>query len=81
MDDVSFEINSGEIVGLLGPNGAGKSVIMKILTGFLRPLRVGGTRRAEYLVSDIGSQAKIGYLPENNALRRDDGFRLSWVYW
>ena len=38
VDDVSFEIGRGEIVGLLGHNGAGKTTIMKMLTGFLEPL-------------------------------------------
>jgi len=37
LDDVSFTVNSGEIVGFLGPNGAGKSTMMKIITGFLHP--------------------------------------------
>ena len=41
VDDVSFEIGRGEIVGLLGHNGAGKTTIMKMLTGFLEP--TGGT--------------------------------------
>ncbi|MGB1257457.1 MAG: ATP-binding cassette domain-containing protein, partial [Thiolinea sp.] len=37
VDDVSFQINRGEVVGLLGHNGAGKTTIMKMLTGFLEP--------------------------------------------
>ena len=37
IDNISFEINDGEIVGLLGPNGAGKSTTMNILTGFIEP--------------------------------------------
>ena len=37
LDDVSFEVKAGEIVGLLGPNGAGKTTAIKILTGFLQP--------------------------------------------
>ena len=66
VDDVSFAIEAGEIVGLLGHNGAGKTTIMKMLTGFLEPtegvirvddLEMGADRRA--------IQAMIGYLPEN----------------
>ena len=69
VDEVSFEINSGEIVGLLGPNGAGKSTIMKILTGFLRPLEGWVELEGQNIWSRLSaSQAKIGYLPENNVL-------------
>ena len=69
VDDVSFEINSGEIVGLLGPNGAGKSTIMKILTGFIRPLEGHVELEGQNIWSKISaSQAKIVYLPENNVL-------------
>ena len=69
VDEVSFEINSGEIVGLLGPNGAGKSTIMKILTGFLRPFEGRVELEGQNIWSRISaSQAKIGYLPENNVL-------------
>ena len=66
MDDVSFTIGPGEIVGLLGHNGAGKTTIMKMLTGFLEPtagaIRIDGLD----LATDLrGVQARIGYLPEN----------------
>lgn len=69
VDQVSFEIGQGEIVGLLGHNGAGKTTIMKMLTGFLEPTR--GTIEIDGL--DIGSereavQQRIGYLPENDPL-------------
>ena len=66
VQDVSFTIDQGEIVGLLGRNGAGKTTIMKMLTGYLEPtagsvtvdgLDIGGHRR------DV--QARLGYLPEN----------------
>lgn len=66
VEDVSFSITQGEIVGLLGHNGAGKTTIMKMLTGFLEPssgkVRVDGV--------DLGEepktvQASLGYLPEN----------------
>ena len=65
VDDVSFSIGRGEVVGLLGHNGAGKSTIMKMLTGFIEP-SLGGV-----LVDGIDvqqqpqpAQAKMGYLPE-----------------
>jgi len=69
VDQVSFEIGTGEIVGLLGHNGAGKTTIMKMLTGYLEP--TGGTIEIDGL--DISTereaaQQRIGYLPENDPL-------------
>ena len=66
VDEVSFSIDHGQVVGLLGHNGAGKTTIMKMLTGFLEP--TSGTIRVDQL--EIGRdtraiQARIGYLPEN----------------
>ncbi len=70
--DVSFEINSGEIVGLLGHNGAGKTTIMKMLTGFLEPtsgqIEIDGIAISE---DPLRAQAKIGYLPENCPVWQD----------
>jgi len=66
VDDVSFRIGHGEVVGLLGHNGAGKTTIMKMLTGFLEP--TSGTIRIADLEIGIDTraiQARIGYLPEN----------------
>lgn len=69
LEDVSFEVNAGEIVGLLGPNGAGKSTTIKILTGFLQPdsgsVEVDGL---DVLSQTQEVQARIGYLPENTPL-------------
>jgi ABC-2 type transport system ATP-binding protein len=72
VNDVSFKVNKGEIVGFLGPNGAGKSTTMKIITGYLLP------DAGEATVSDIdvrkdpiAAKKKIGYLPESNALYYD----------
>ncbi|NLV18208.1 MAG: gliding motility-associated ABC transporter ATP-binding subunit GldA [Bacteroidetes bacterium] len=69
LDNVSFRINTGEIVAFLGPNGAGKSTMMKIITGYI-PASSGSV-----LVNDIKTSSdnteirkKIGYLPENNPL-------------
>lgn len=72
LDDVSFSIKAGEIVGLLGPNGAGKSTMMKILTCFIPPT----SGKASVYGFDIHEQSlevrkKIGYLPENNPLYAD----------
>ena len=66
VDEVSFEINKGEIVGLLGHNGAGKTTIMKMLTGFLEPSG-GRITIDEFDMETQRSiiQEKIGYLPEN----------------
>ncbi len=66
VDDVSFEIKKGEVVGLLGHNGAGKTTIMKMLTGYLEP--TAGTIRVDQLQIDSemrAIQSRIGYLPEN----------------
>lgn len=66
VDDVSFQIGTGEVVGLLGHNGAGKTTIMKMITGYLEPsagtIRVDG---AELGADPRAIQARIGYLPEN----------------
>ncbi len=65
LNDVSFEVRKGEIVGLLGPNGAGKSTTMKILTTYLYPTKgtamVGGVNVLE---DPVKARKIIGYLPE-----------------
>ena len=69
VDQVSFEIGTGEIVGLLGHNGAGKTTIMKMLTGYLEP--TGGSIEIDGLDMNTERQAvqqRIGYLPENDPL-------------
>lgn len=72
VEDVSFTVQRGEIVGLLGPNGAGKSTIMRILSGFM-PATDGRVRVAGYDVFTQTDEARrrIGYMPENNPLHRD----------
>jgi len=69
VDDISFEIPEGAIVGFLGPNGAGKTTTMRVLTGFLPPtegeIKVAGH---DVVRDPIKARASIGYLPENVAL-------------
>jgi len=70
LDDVSFEVKPGEILGFLGPNGAGKTTTMKIITGYI------GMDKGEVLVNGKSiktgeTKSSIGYLPENNPLYLD----------
>ena len=66
VDNVSFTIGEGEIVGLLGHNGAGKTTIMKMLTGFLEPTAGTAIINGCDMAKERGrAQAYIGYLPEN----------------
>jgi ABC-2 type transport system ATP-binding protein len=72
VNNISFKVAKGEIVGFLGPNGAGKSTTMKIITGYLRQTAgeawVCGINVAE---NPLETKKKIGYLPELNALYYD----------
>lgn len=72
VDNISFEINNGEIIGLLGPNGAGKSTTMNILTGFIEPTE-GEVIINGYNISKKPKKAKkcIGYMPEGVPLYKD----------
>jgi ABC-2 type transport system ATP-binding protein len=69
LDDVSFEVDSGQVVGFLGPNGAGKSTMMKIITCFI-PQSSGSARVCGYDVTEetIEVRRNVGYLPEHNPL-------------
>jgi ABC-2 type transport system ATP-binding protein len=72
LNDVSFTVNSGEIVGLIGPNGAGKSTLMKIICALLTPasgeIKLNGVR----ITGDSTDIRRLlGYLPENNPLYTD----------
>ena len=72
VNNISFKVNKGEIVGFLGPNGAGKSTTMKIITGYLE--QSGGEAYVCGLnVNDepLETKKKLGYLPELNALYYD----------
>jgi len=72
VNEISFTVNKGEIVGFLGPNGAGKSTTMKMITGYLQPdagdIRVSGI---DVTKDPLAAKKKIGYLPESNALYYD----------
>lgn len=72
VNNISFEINKGEIVGFLGPNGAGKSTTMKMISCFIEP--TSGTAEVcglDILKNPLEVKAKIGYLPESNPLYYD----------
>ncbi|MDP3642602.1 MAG: gliding motility-associated ABC transporter ATP-binding subunit GldA [Bacteroidota bacterium] len=72
LDQVSFEIGTGELVGFLGPNGAGKSTLMKIITGYLASDGGSVTINGETVETrNVAIRSQIGYLPENNPLYTD----------
>jgi ABC-2 type transport system ATP-binding protein len=72
LHNVSFVVNSGEIVGFIGPNGAGKSTLMKIICALMAPtsgeVKINGTRATRNAVE---IRRLLGYLPENNPLYPD----------
>ncbi len=69
VDQISFEVNEGEIVGMLGPNGAGKTTAIRMITGFLPPtegrVRVAGD---DLFADPVRVRRQIGYLPEHVSL-------------
>lgn len=69
VNQIDFQVNTGEIVGFLGPNGAGKSTTMKMITGFIPPSSGGGTVCGiDFVENSIDVRKIVGYLPENNPL-------------
>ncbi|MES1194267.1 MAG: ABC transporter ATP-binding protein [Opitutus sp.] len=80
VNDLSFTVKRGEILGLLGPNGAGKSTTMRILTGYL-PATSGSVRICGLPVASQPEETKkhVGYMPENNPLPED--LRVSEYLW
>jgi len=81
LDNVSFQVSTGEVVGFLGPNGAGKSTLMKIITGYIT------ATDGKVYVNDIDVEEnsievrkKIGYLPENNPLYHEMYVREYLLY-
>jgi len=72
VDNISFEVKTGEILGFLGPNGAGKSTTMKIITCFISPTS-GTVSLNDYNIFDHSRElrSRIGYLPEHTSLYTD----------
>ncbi len=83
VDDISFTVNDGEILGFLGPNGAGKSTTMNIITGYLSSTE-GSVKVGGYDILENPNEAKkhIGYLPEHPPLYMDMTVKeyLNFVY-
>ncbi len=72
VNNISFTVNKGEIVGFLGPNGAGKSTTMKMITGYLNPTNgSAAVCNVDVTNNPIAIKQKIGYLPEANPLYFD----------
>ena len=72
VDQISFDIQRGEIMGLLGPNGAGKTTFLRMLTGYLRPTS-GSVQVKDYTIDEHLLEIKklLGYLPESAPLYHD----------
>jgi ABC-2 type transport system ATP-binding protein len=72
VDDISFAVERGEVIGFLGPNGAGKSTTLRMLTGYLTPnagrIVIGGV---DAVTDPVGARKLIGYLPESVPLYRE----------
>ena len=78
VDQISFEIHKGEILGLLGPNGAGKTTTLRMLTGFVQPT-AGNIRVMDFQIPEQSLEIRklMGYLPESAPLYQD---MLVWDY-
>jgi ABC-2 type transport system ATP-binding protein len=72
VDDISFNVASGEVIGFLGPNGAGKSTTLRTVTGYLKPdegrIDIGGV---DAVADPVRARRQIGYLPESVPLYRE----------
>jgi ABC-2 type transport system ATP-binding protein len=82
VDDVSLDVQAGEVLGLLGPNGAGKTTLLRLVTGYLRPdagrITIGGHDLAR---DELAAKALVGYAPESAAAYPEltvDGYLAFW---
>jgi lipopolysaccharide export system ATP-binding protein len=68
LENISFDINKGEILGMLGPNGVGKSTIFNLITGLIKPnygsIIIDGENVLNYPISERTTKFKIGYVPQ-----------------
>ena len=68
LENISFDINKGEILGMLGPNGVGKSTIFNLITGLIKPnygsILIDGENVLDYPISERTTKFKIGYVPQ-----------------
>src|SRR6478609_11109568 len=65
VDDLTFTVEPGEVLGFLGPNGAGKSTTMRMLAGFITPTSGSGSICGHDVVTDaLAAKSVLGYLPE-----------------
>ena len=75
LENISFNLNQGQILGLLGPNGVGKSTIFNIITGLLKPnlgsIIINGKNVIDYSIAARSKKFKIGYVPQNIYLSDD----------
>ena len=75
LDDISFSINQGEILGMLGPNGVGKSTIFNLITGLVKPdygkISFEGINATNYPIYLRTSKFKIGYVPQHGGYFHD----------
>ena len=75
LDNISFSINEGQILGLLGPNGVGKSTIFNIITGLIKPnkgsISIGSIKVNDYPIYLRTTKFKIGYVPQHGGFFQD----------
>ena len=78
VDDVSFEVDKGTVLGVLGPNGAGKTTSIRMIAGYLPPTAGTVSVNGVDVVADpVAAQKQIGYMPENTPLY--DEMTVAWV--
>ncbi len=87
LDNISFNLNQGQILGLLGPNGVGKSTLFNLITGALKPshgsIIIGGEDVINYPIASRTKKFKIGYVPQYGGRpspwRQARGDGRSWI--